>query len=493
MKIANSYHHLKGATLSRSESIEKFVLDSIIESDLSNEQRESSSHWEIMHSSTCKAFMHVLAEKRGLDVELARVAGALHDFYVIKTGKYKDHARLGADLVAEILNNTQQFSDQEITAIVDMVGNHSDKHIYSDNQYNELIKDADVFDCSLYEGTESYYLAKKPFPVCREYFERIKSVRAELGLPMPPGFEVLNDIRRSERIEVTNAFEDLKMVNPFVASVFLGAMSSYMATARPACIQMFCTKETSGLRVINSSTMRQSNIPDWHDIAAWLLRARAMVDNFNSAGTSLRMDAILREVTAFASCLWTGVLESDRVRRQASVSMACFECDDDADEKFSFLLHENIEGVLRQMLNSSSVEWFFESSQASSSVKPSGSEWELSSDDVTHLDRLARLRAMTKLRQILAVETSKLVDKFSLNDPNYYDSDIGFSGDISVKSIIVPPLSLLAGEVEHHYTDVNQDWGLLYWPRFNRSEYLRGDEVHTRIESLDTFLISPLS
>ena len=38
----------------------------------------------------------VLAKKRGLDPELAAMAGMLHDMHAYKTGSYDDHAHLGA-------------------------------------------------------------------------------------------------------------------------------------------------------------------------------------------------------------------------------------------------------------------------------------------------------------------------------------------------------------------------------------------------------------
>src|SRR5713226_7857539 len=109
MRIDREYHHFKGSHLTRAERIERLVISELLQSPLKDEERDSSRAWELMHSSTCKAFMHVLAEKRNVPVELARVAGALHDFYVIKTGKYKDHAHLGVPLVTSILNSERTF------------------------------------------------------------------------------------------------------------------------------------------------------------------------------------------------------------------------------------------------------------------------------------------------------------------------------------------------------------------------------------------------
>ena len=45
----------------------------------------------------------ILAKKRGLDPELAAMAGMLHDMHAYKTGSYDDHAHKGAELAREIL------------------------------------------------------------------------------------------------------------------------------------------------------------------------------------------------------------------------------------------------------------------------------------------------------------------------------------------------------------------------------------------------------
>ena len=47
----------------------------------------------------------------------------------------------------------------------------------------ELVKDVDVFDCSLYKGAEGFYRLHKSEQVFNEYVNRIKNVRKELGLP----------------------------------------------------------------------------------------------------------------------------------------------------------------------------------------------------------------------------------------------------------------------------------------------------------------------
>ena len=45
----------------------------------------------------------LIAQKRGLDTELAGMAGMLHDLYAYESGSYDDHAHKGADLARKVL------------------------------------------------------------------------------------------------------------------------------------------------------------------------------------------------------------------------------------------------------------------------------------------------------------------------------------------------------------------------------------------------------
>lgn len=177
------HHHYKGNDLSRSEKIEREVVGIILSSPIPDTESETSKVWELKHSSGCCQLARILAEKRGLNIELAEVSAVLHDIYVIMRGKYKDHAKLGAPIAEKILQESGNFSETEIKTITESIAHHSEKEIYTNDPYIELVKDVDVFDCSLYKGAEGYYRIHKPEPVVKEYIARIKKVRQELGLP----------------------------------------------------------------------------------------------------------------------------------------------------------------------------------------------------------------------------------------------------------------------------------------------------------------------
>lgn len=182
------HHHYKGDNLSRSEKVERRVIELLLQSQIPDSQRESSIVWELKHSSGCLQIARLLAEKRKLDVEIAEVAAVLHDIYVIYHGSYKDHAKLGAPIAEKLLQGIGGFNTQEIEIISLAIAHHSEKDIYSNNPYIELIKDADVFDCSLYKGAEGEYRLTKNKLLFQEYVLRLKKIRQELGLPEQPVF-----------------------------------------------------------------------------------------------------------------------------------------------------------------------------------------------------------------------------------------------------------------------------------------------------------------
>lgn len=184
----NEYHHYKGNNLTPSEKVEREIIQLLIDSKLTDSNRESSKVFEIKHASGCVVIARILAQKRGLDAEIAEVASTLHDIYIALEGKGEGHAKNGAPLAEKILCRVGGFTKKQIKTIIDAIAHHSEKDVYSDNPYIELVKDVDVFDCSLYKGSEDYYRLHKPEKIFNEYVKRIRKVRKELGLPEKPVF-----------------------------------------------------------------------------------------------------------------------------------------------------------------------------------------------------------------------------------------------------------------------------------------------------------------
>lgn len=176
------FHHYKGNDLSRFEKVERRVIELILASKIPDSKREDSIIFELKHAASCTQIARILAQKRKLNIEISDAAAALHDIYVIVSGTYKNHAKLGSPIAKNILLEIGGFSKKEIETITEAVEHHSEKEIYSDNPYTELVKDVDVFDCSLYKNAEGFYRLHKPGHIFKEYVNRIKRVRKELGL-----------------------------------------------------------------------------------------------------------------------------------------------------------------------------------------------------------------------------------------------------------------------------------------------------------------------
>ena len=90
----------------------------------------------------------LLARKRNLNQELASIIGLLHDIAIPLTMNSFDHANRSSMISKELLMSSKQFNEEEINLIVHAISCHSNKSIIEDD-YCELIKDADVFSHSL--------------------------------------------------------------------------------------------------------------------------------------------------------------------------------------------------------------------------------------------------------------------------------------------------------------------------------------------------------
>ena len=114
----------------------------------------------------------MLAKKRGLDPEIAAMAGMLHDLYAYKVDSYDDHAHRGANLAVGILSYLELTTPEETDIIYSAVYHHDDK-LVTDSPMDELLKDADVIDHCLKDTTK---------PVKEKEQARYEALCKELGL-----------------------------------------------------------------------------------------------------------------------------------------------------------------------------------------------------------------------------------------------------------------------------------------------------------------------
>ena len=103
------------------------------------EKRDSA----LLHLNGVSLAATLLAEKRGLNSELAAMAGLLHDMAAYRSGSYDDHAHRGADYAREVLTAMGETTEEETDRICSMIYHHDDKHVI-DSPLDEVLKDADV-------------------------------------------------------------------------------------------------------------------------------------------------------------------------------------------------------------------------------------------------------------------------------------------------------------------------------------------------------------
>ena len=91
----------------------------------------------------------LLALKRKENVELATIAGMLHDIYSYARMDSRDHAHKGAEMARDILDSLDIFTEDEKELICTAIYNHSDKSMIH-SWLDEILKDADVMQHVLY-------------------------------------------------------------------------------------------------------------------------------------------------------------------------------------------------------------------------------------------------------------------------------------------------------------------------------------------------------
>ena len=91
-----------------------------------------------------------LGLKRGLDIEVCKCAGLLHDLWLfinfpLDKDMHREHGYNGSDFAKGILNENGGYSEKQIEIICRMIYNHNDKDLIHD-EYSETLKDADSLE-----------------------------------------------------------------------------------------------------------------------------------------------------------------------------------------------------------------------------------------------------------------------------------------------------------------------------------------------------------
>jgi len=146
---------------------------------LSDDERDLPIVWNVMHMYSSSQLAKIIALRRGIDMELASIAGAIHDIAVIVTKKTDGHAKKVEMYVRDVIDkynnkwsgNIPIITKEEESLLVNAITKHSDKEIYSNDLFVELLKDIDSIDRYLHGiKTEGAYI------------ERCNRVLKELGI-----------------------------------------------------------------------------------------------------------------------------------------------------------------------------------------------------------------------------------------------------------------------------------------------------------------------
>lgn len=153
--------------MNRIEKVREYV-DTIL-LNMSDVKERRSGYIHLYGVSQASA---MIALKRGENVELATIAGMLHDIYSYATLDTVEHAHKGSIMAREVLNSLQIFTDGEIDMICSAIYNHSCKgKIHT--SFDEILIDADVLQHCLYNPL---------FEVPEHERVRFENLKSEFGL-----------------------------------------------------------------------------------------------------------------------------------------------------------------------------------------------------------------------------------------------------------------------------------------------------------------------
>ena len=124
--------------MSRLKELRKYV-----NKELNKMEDEDKRISAVAHLYGVSLAATMIARKRGLDPELASMAGMLHDLHAYKTGSYDDHAHKGAEFARKILGKLELTDEAETDIICSAIYHHDDKYNI-DSSMDEVLKDADV-------------------------------------------------------------------------------------------------------------------------------------------------------------------------------------------------------------------------------------------------------------------------------------------------------------------------------------------------------------
>lgn len=153
-------------------SLVKEYVDGVIQNMKSPEEQK----YGMIHTYGVAWCCSLLAQKRGLDREIACISGLLHDIYTYFTGSSMCHGQSGADMARPVIRKMNIFTEEEKQLILSAVFYHSVKDVVH-GEYEEVLKDADILQT---------YFTDITSPVPASALPRLNRVLEELGIKAEP-------------------------------------------------------------------------------------------------------------------------------------------------------------------------------------------------------------------------------------------------------------------------------------------------------------------
>lgn len=126
-------------------------------------QQHVDEQIEKLHNPNLKklAYLHtygvfqlagLLAIKRNINIELAKICALLHDIsQYTENASRNEHAKRSSIYAQKLLTSSSLFEKDEIQKICDAIRTHSDKATRNDSELGELLKDADLLQHYLFD------------------------------------------------------------------------------------------------------------------------------------------------------------------------------------------------------------------------------------------------------------------------------------------------------------------------------------------------------
>jgi hypothetical protein len=225
-----------------------------------------------------------MARKRVLDEEICSAGAVLHDVYVIVHGKYKDHARLAEPIARDLLRDAGFHDRGENDKIIQLIVNHSDKHIFSADPYIEFGKDVDVLDCFLYPDAVEYYLRHKPLAHMYHYLSRAQAVWRDVGVPSLPNFLTLLDGYQANWLNETIECSPSSLVKLLSSEATILTVPNFLLRVEGSLIQVSFNRAEAAAK---KSILRDRGHDFGDLLSSKLASADALVEFFSARGISL--------------------------------------------------------------------------------------------------------------------------------------------------------------------------------------------------------------